>query len=348
MKLASLLEMTKGRWREFCREPSALFFVIAMPLVWMLILGYAFSNSAEESYRIGFLKHGQDPMEAEISRFLTEKPNIRVENDLDQTKMDLALRKGELPLFIELQGGQLVYHLSGRNTDASKVRRYLNEWIQTCMGRQEIMPTKTIESATKPTRYVDFLIPGLLALSLFTTSLFGTGMTIVANRRENLLKRYAATPMSTLAYILSHVLGRYMIFAVEFLVVMLGGMVFFKFQVAGSFWHFLLVSLLGVSTFTAIASLCSSRTKNTAFYNGLVNLLTLTMMFPAGIWFSRQGFPLWMQKVSDFLPLTALVDALRAVALDGQGLGAISSPMLVLVSYAVVCTLAARAAFRWY
>lgn len=348
MKFASLLEMTKGRWREFCREPSALFFVIAMPLVWMLILGYAFTSSTEDSYRIGFLKHGQDPMEAEISRFLTEKPNISVERGEDKAKFDLSLSRGEIPLFLEMQGGQLLYHLSARHADAVKAKRYLNDWIQTCMGRQDILITKAVESDAKPTRYVDFLIPGLLALSFFTTSLFGTGMTIVANRRENLLKRYAATPMSTLAYILSHVFGRYMIFAVEFMVVMLGGLLFFNFHIAGSFWHFLLVSLLGVSTFTAIASLCSSRTKNTAFYNGLVNLLTLTMMFPSGIWFSRQGFPLWLQKVSDFLPLTALVDALRAVALDGQSLWSVSSPLMILISYAVACTIAARYTFRWY
>jgi ABC transporter DrrB family efflux protein len=342
MKFSSLWEMTKGRWREFCREPSAFFFVIAMPLLWMLILGHAFNPSKEEHYRVGLLEHGGTELEAHVKKILTSHSNVEV------LSLPEDLKRGNIPLFVEVQNGALLYHQNINNKDGDLTRRWINDLIQTSMGRKDPIPSEILSVNVGEERYVDFLIPGLLALSIFTTSLFGTGMTIVSNRRENLLKRYAATPMNTMDYILSHIFGRFFIFAVEFSTIALGGFLFFRFNVAGSWLDYLLIGMLGVTAFTALSMLFSSRTKNTAVYNGIVNLLTLSMMFPAGIWFPRSGLPHWMHTLSSFLPLTALVEALRAVALEGQKLTNLTGYIGILLAYAVVSSLLAKKFFRWY
>lgn len=343
MNLTSLWEMTKGRWREFCREPSAFFFVIAMPLIWMLILGHAFNPSSTELYRVGFLEHdGRGALQEQVKKLLSTNAKVEL---LSQPE---DLKRGNIPVFVEVQNNAILYHKNVNHRDGETTKRWVNDLIQSEMGRKDPIPSETIAADVGEDRYVDFLIPGLLALSIFTTSLFGTGMIIVANRRESLLKRYAATPMNTMSYLLSHIFGRFLIFAVEFFVIALGGFVFFKFQVAGSWLSYLAVSMMGVACFTALSTLFSSRTKNTALYNGLVNLVTLTMMFPAGIWFPRTYLPDWMLRVSDFLPLTALVEALRAVALDGQKFTNLSTWLGVLLVYTALFSLSARKLFRWY
>ncbi len=342
MNFRSLWEMTKGRWREFRREPSAFFFVIAMPLIWMLILGHAFNPSNKELYRVGFLEHGNSALETKIKNLLSTDSKVQF------LKFPEDLKKGNIPVYLEVQNEAILYHQNINHRDADITRRWVNDLIQSEMGRKDPIPSETIHANVGEERYVDFLIPGLLALSLFTTSLFGTGMTIVANRRENLLKRYAATPMNTMEFIVSHIFGRFLIFAIEFSVLALGGFLFFRFQVAGSWLDYLLVGMCGVACFTALSTLFSSRTKNTALYNGMVNLVTLTMMFPAGIWFPKTYLPDWMQKAAEYLPLTALVEALRAVALEGQKLANLSGPLLVLFFYTALSALLARKLFRWY
>lgn len=251
----SLREMVKGRWREFRREPSAFFFVLLMPIVWMVVLGFAFSS---KDTHLGFKQEG----------------------------------------------------------------------------------------ATF--RYVDFLIPGLLALSLLTTSLYGTGMTLVANRRENLLKRYRITPMSVYEFFASHFIGRTVVFSVEFLSVTLCGILLFKFRIVGAWIDYLVFALLGTMSFTALAILLGSRLRNASTYNGITNLVVLPMMLLSGIWFPRYFFPEWVNHVATFLPLTALVDGMRRIALEGATLQTLHKEVLVLIGVFAVSTLLARKAFRWY
>ncbi len=308
----------------------------------MLILGHTFQASTETVYKVGLLEHGGDPVETELKKILSTNSHIQLFSSTS------AVKKRDVPVSLELAQGVLLYHLNTSHRDADQTRRWLNDLIQTQFGRKDPMPVKIMSSHLGEERYVDFLIPGLLALSIFTSSLFGTGMTIVANRRESLLKRYAATPMNTFEYIISHIFGRFFIFAVEFASIAIGGFLFFRFQVVGSWVDYLLVGILGVATFTALSTLFSSRTKNTALYNGLVNFVTLTMMFPAGVWFQRNNLPEWLQKVSEFLPLTALVEALRAVALDGDKLSHLTGPISVLLAYLAICAFGARKLFRWY
>ncbi|MBI2603323.1 MAG: ABC transporter permease [Deltaproteobacteria bacterium] len=346
MKLTSVIELTKCRWREFRREPSAFLFVLAMPLFWMLILGFAFSEDAFEHYKIGMLA-GKTELSHQMESLLAHQKGLELVVGDEESLVSL-LHRNEIPLFLKTEGHGLSLTLNGTHPDGEKARRLVDETLQTFFGHVETIPMRVERLHLPHARYIDFLIPGLLALSLFSTSLFGTGMVLVSSRRENLLKRFAATPMGSLDYIVSHILGRYLIFVLEFLVVLLGGSLLFSFRVEGSFLSYLLVSIFGVATFTSLGILCGSRARNTGAYNGLVNLLLLSTMMLSGIWFPRHHFPLWMQRLSEGLPLTALVDALRAIAIEGAGLTSQIPQLIILATYTVVCTVSAKILFRWY
>lgn len=344
----SLQQMIKGRWKEFKREPSAMFFVVLMPVLWMVILGLAFSDPKQDKATIAMFKTDQSEIGQRIEAIIKRSPEITVKIG-SQKEAQIWLAKNEIDLSLSIaDDGHLSYKFDPSNPTAYQNKEKVNNVIQSGLGRKDVINYVEEKVSTPGNRYIDFLVPGLLALSLFTSSLFGTGMTIVAHRRENLLKRYRATPMRPSEYIISHIIGRLMIFGVEFFTIIATGVLLFNFQISGAWIDFLLISLLGATCFTAIGILCGSRVNNTSTYNGINNIITLPMMMVAGVWFSRSHYPEWLHRLTDFLPLTACVDALRKISHEGQSIFNLGFEMSVLGMFAILCTIAAHKNFKWY
>ncbi len=342
----ALVEMVKGRMREFRREPSAFFFVLFMPLVWMLILGGAFSGGSHPRAAVGWIP-SEGEFGARVQQALSSNPDFMLQRG-DAAQQRKNLGKGAVDLFIEpTADSRLLYHYDAQHPDAQHVRRWVDETIQTAFGRSNPVISEARPESVPGSRYIDFLLPGLLAFSLLTTSLFGTGMTLVLHRRENLLRRFLTTPLRTHDYILSHLIGRLLIMVLELAVILSAGFLFFGFRIQGSWVAFLGLCMIGTASFTAIAIAAGARMTQTSAYNSLVNLLTLPMMLLSGIWFSRSHFPAWSQDLLQLLPLTALVDGLRHIALEGEGWRDVQGQMGLLALYGILAFLWARKRFRW-
>ena len=343
--------MTKGRLREFRREPSAFFFVLFMPLLWMFILGLAFSEAVEDTYGVGIVLPKQESSLNEVlttaSNALQNDPSIKVYAGSEE-QMGRWLRKDQIQLWIKAPNDGLEYHFDPLSPSAKRGKLVVDKLIQESLGRRDIITSSVKPVATRGMRYIDYLIPGLIALSLFSTSLYGTGMTIVVNRREKLLKRYKLTPMSEIAFFLSHVLGRYLIALFEIGTILAAGTLFFDFHIAGRLVDFILFCLLGTSTFTLLSILCGSRLDNSGAYSGLANMLMLPMMLLSGTWYSRSHFPDWLHYITDYLPLTALTDSLRNIALEGLSFTACYAQASILLVYLFVFGIGSKKLFRWY
>jgi ABC transporter DrrB family efflux protein len=311
-----------------------MFWVVTMPILWITVLGFAFSNPRAERYGVGIdAKHQNE----EVFKPLVGDPQLET-RFLPSFQIETLFRRGEIVLEIDItEEGKLEYILDQANPESVRAEQYVDQKLQIAAGR--VNPVPTIKSGRKVTggRYVDFLVPGILALSIMTSSLFGVGMTIVSNRRENLLKRYLATPMKPSSYIVSHIFGRFIVLFFEFLTIVFYSGFIFDFKVHGAMLDFVLFSALGAACFTAITLLCASRTKSMPFIAGLLNLVSIPMMLLSGVFFSKTNFPEAMRQVVDFLPLTALVDGLRKIALEGQSIfsGGLMLEMLILLFYSV-------------
>ena len=197
-------------------------------------------------------------------------------------------------------------------------------------------------------RFADFLIPGILAVSILSTSIWGVGMTIVSNRKENLLKRLLATPMHAYLYILSHVIGRAAILLLEVSSQLLAAYVLFRFFPVGSIVTYGLFALLGASMLTAFGIMLGARTTNSGAMNGIANLVALPMMVLSGAWFSRSHLPPWLAEGVRYMPLTPLVDGLRKIALEGAGFHDLTMETGILVAYFAVFSVVSAKAFKWY
>ncbi|MCY4443544.1 MAG: ABC transporter permease [Proteobacteria bacterium] len=200
----------------------------------------------------------------------------------------------------------------------------------------------------KGDRVIDFIVPGLLAFSIFTTCLFGLGMTFVTHRREQLLKRYLMTPMPTFVYILSHLVGRQLIMLVEMVVIMGCAMVLFDFSFKGSIWLFLVLCSLGTAMMSFFALVLASRTIQTSFYNGLANLILLPLMLLGEVWRPLENLPYWLQMVSEYSPLTPLVTSVRDVASSGATVTDVLPRIVIMAVYTVVFALLGHRLFVWY
>lgn len=341
----SLKEQIICRWREFRREPSAFFWVVFMPVLWMVVLGFALSDPKPETYGIGVVSSAKH--KPNLVEVLSNSPQIRLKAG-DEGTLKPLLQRGDITLIVAAMPNGIHFTFDPANPEAIRAKDFANDLIQSFAGRKDPLYTITNPITAKGTRYVDFLIPGLLGLSIMTSSLFGVGMTIVSNRKENLLKRYLTTPMKPYEYIVSHLVGRMNILVAEFIAVMLAGFIIFDFKVFGNYLVYIVVSVLGASAFTAVALLCASRTKSIPMISGLTNLISLPMIMLSGVFFSKNNFPDWLQTATSYLPLTALNDALRKIALEGQSLQQLSFEMLVLITYTVIGGFIAHRAFKWY
>ncbi|MEZ4741021.1 MAG: ABC transporter permease [Bdellovibrionota bacterium] len=346
----SLVEMVKGRVREFKREPSAMFFVVLMPIIWMSILGAAFSGNRNEVFSIAlFSSDLKQESNNSLYQFLKDDPQLQILIG-EANEHSSWLKGGKVSVIVKLDmaAKQVEYHYDPNNPMSSKARMQVNDKIQKFAGRSEVVKSKDDTVIITGSRYIDFLIPGLLALTILTSSLFGTGMTIVVNRRDNLLKQYLTTPMNPYEYIISHIIGRFIILIVEFAAIMVFGIVVFDFQMQGRWLDYILISILGSAVFAAIGILAGARSNNASAYNGKTNLIALPMMMLSGVWYSRAGFPNWLAQIIDYLPLTPLVDSLRKIALEGVSILRLGPEIAVLIVYLVVATIFAKRRFVWF
>lgn len=197
-----------------------------------------------------------------------------------------------------------------------------------------------------PDQTVNFYVPGILAFSILTSSLHGTGMTLVVGRRNKLYKRFQCTPMSMSEWILSHIVGRFVILAWEGGALLLTA--YFVFGYIPQNWiGFLTAACVGTACCTSLAFLLGSRTDDTGFYFGITNLVIIPMMLGSGLWFDRSRFPIWLQSLTDVLPLTPLVEALRQTGSGLQGAWDVWPLALIMVAYGLVFGGLAKSMFRW-
>ena len=338
----SLRENVLCRCREFLREPSAILFVIIMPPLWVGLLGTIFAPSAAPSYAIGVVQ-GSNP--AAVTA-LQSDPALQLRSG-KLAELLQAAGKGEVMTIVKITDEQLFYYLNSKDQQSVGAKLYVDNVLQSFLQRRDAIPS-VIKPAPARMRYIDFFVPGLLAFSIMTSSFYGVGMTIVSNRRENLLKRYLVTPMPPLVYILSHIIGRLLVLLVEIVIILLSGILFFDFEVKGNLISFIAYAAIGMTTFTALATLLSCRGRNISTCYSLINFITLPLALFSGVWFDSSWLPNWLASICAWLPLAPLASGLRDIAVNGISITVLLPQLLLMCAYAIVAALAAKLLFKWY
>ena len=375
----ALIELTSARIREFFREPAAIFWVYGFPLIMALSLGIAFRDRPQAKLNIDLVAPGGDTTAPAWWSTLQEDPRLTLHTPtpdawtrrLRDAKTDLVLiapgmagssgsgaPSNETPSNETPSNGIAPHQTSAGGPSGwqvwSEPRRadslLAREVVENVLHRQTTAPPPDFEPRELQeagSRYIDFLIPGLLGMNLMGGGLFGVGFVLVDMRVQKLLKRFLATPLRHGDFLLSVMLSRLLFMLPEILALLLFSRFLFGVTVRGSYGELALLVLLGGFCFAGIGLLVASRATTLETASGLMNLLMLPMYVLSGVFFSADRFPEAMQPLVRALPLTALNDALRGVMLEGESLVELSRPCLTLVLWGVLSFAVALRIFRW-
>lgn len=345
----SLYQLILINFRVFFREPAIIFWAVLFPIIMAWVLGIAFSNKGE-SVRTVYVTGTQEIPDKITGEkvFANETGNparIKFQKTSEQEAIK-AIKQGVIVIYLEVKGDSLIYHFDPVNADAQLTHLILERELN---GRINDKNKTSIEPLqTKGTRYIEFLIPGLIALGIMNSCIWGIGWTLIETRMKKLLRRMVATPMKKSVFLSSHIVTRIILGGFETLLLLIFTRLYFGTEITGNILAFIVVFLAGIFAFSGIAILIASRTAKTEVANGLVNLITLPMMILSGIFFNYHNFPDWAIPVIQALPLTLLADSIRAVFIEAAGFTEILKPVTVLSVTGLVTFIGGLKIFKWY
>ena len=337
-----LTELTLTRVRELVREPEAVFWVFIFPILLAAILGLAFRSRPPEALPVAVVAgpHGGSRLAA-LSPQADLKPRLLGEAEARQ-----ALARGQVVLIVSADDPP-IYTYDPTQAESRAARLAVDAALQRAAGRADAFTAGHAELTEPGTRYVDFLVPGLLGMNLMGTGMWGIGFSLVVARQGNLLKRLVASPVRR-----SHLLGAQLFSRLIFLVPEAGALLLFAWlalgvPVRGSLLLLIGVSLLGALAFCGLGLLTAARPRTIEGASGIMNLVMVPMWIFSGIFFSTERFPAAMQPFVQALPLTALNDSLRAVMLEGAGLAPLLPELALLAAWGGLSFVVALKVFRW-
>lgn len=337
-----LVEMTLARLREFVREPEALFWTFVFPIVMSVMLAVAFPARGSRPVQVGLVP---GPGAASLRQTLAGTPGIAL-RDVPPTEEQRAIREGEVDLVV-VPSSPPTYRFDPAREESRIARLVVDEALKRAAGRPDPWSAREEPLKVPGSRYIDWLIPGILGMNIMSTGMWGIGFSIVQMRIRKLLKLLVASPMRKREYLLAQMLARLVFLAPEAAVPLLFGALVLGMPVYGSFAAIAAVCLAGALSFTAFGLLMASRARTLEAISGILNLVMLPMWVLSGVFFSTANFPAFLQPVIQALPLTALNDALRAVVLEGATLHAVGGELALLAAWGIIPFAAALRLFRW-
>jgi ABC-2 type transport system permease protein len=295
-----------ARMKELKREPEVIFWVFIFPLLLALGLGIAFRNKPAAITRIAIV--AGPGAEHAMSLLEQKKASIRAEV-LDQSLALQGFRLGKYDLVVEPDAnGGFRYHYDPSRPESVLSRSEVDNALQTAAGRKDPVPTTAVTSTEPGSRYIDFLIPGLLGMNLMNSGMWGLGFALVDMRQRKLLKRFVATPMRRSDFLMALTSSRLVLMIIEVALLLGFGVLVFHMRVLGSILTILLLGAIGAVAFGGLGLLTASRAQKIESVSGLINLVMMPMWIFSGVFFSYERFPAIVHPLIRALPLTALND----------------------------------------
>ncbi len=347
-----LVELTLARLREFLREPEAIFWTFFFPIVMSVMMAIAFPAGAARPVRVAVERSSAaiEPSSATGARdtlkaSLTAERHIVV-RDIPPGDELRALRNGEVDLIV-VASHPPTYRFDPTRDESRLARLVVDEALKRATGRPDPWQANDETIAIPGSRYVDWLLPGIIALGVMNNGLWSIAFVTVQARLKKLLKRLAASPMRKRDFLMAPIVARLVFLAPEVGIPLAFGALVLGTPIRGGLASLGIVAVLGALAFGSLGLLIASRVRTFEAINGLMNLATVPMWVLSGVFFSATNFPGWAQPVIQALPLTALVDAMRGVVLEGATLVDLRGELATLATWAVVPFAIALRIFRW-
>jgi ABC-2 type transport system permease protein len=367
---ASAPTRRNGRWSgyrhllwarviELKREPEVVFWVFVFPLLLAGGLGIAFRNKPADVASVVIIDGpgAQKTLSMLENSGQSSKQSSNSDNSahsivratiLDHDAALKSFHFGKFDLAVESNpDGSFTYYYDPARPESVLSRAVIDAALQSAAGRKDSLATSSHSSSEPGSRYIDFLIPGLLGMNLMNSGMWGVGFALVEMRQRKLLKRFVATPMRRSDFLLALSSSRLVLMVIEVGLLLGFGVIAFHMRVEGSVLAVLVLASVGAVAFGGVGLLTACRAQKIESVSGLINLVMMPMWIFSGVFFSYQKFPAAAHPFIKALPLTALNDALRAIIIEGATLGSQSGRLLVLAIWGGLSFILALRWFRW-
>lgn len=356
-----LFQLYMTRLRDFYRQPARIFWVYGFPTVLAVVLGSAFQNRPPAPIQVdliagagsSWVKAALEAHNASLERARAAgHPRMDVPAVLfdEETEADATrrLKTGKTPLVVEPTGSEsCTYRYDPTRPEAAAARQTVDDILQRARDRQDPVKTENDYVTELGSRYVDFLIPGLIAVNTMGGGMWGIGFLVVNLRIGKLLKRFVATPMPRRDFLLSLLGARLTFLIPDLTVLLLLGTLAFQMPIRGNLGLVVLVDVIGALAFAGLGLLIACRTTTTEAVSGLMNLVMLPQWLLSGVFFSSERFGHAAQPFIQALPLTQVASSLRRVILEGAGFLDVAPSLAILTTWALITFALALRFFRW-
>jgi ABC-type multidrug transport system permease subunit len=344
--------MFKARTMEFVRDRGTFFWNLLMPVFLVFGLAFAFSGGGDKLFKIavvGTVDPGMRLPAMEQMQVITYTEAAEAMSKLERHQVDFVLdfSKHEFAVNAESNKGALVRELFLAQL-ASGDRAAGADAAGSTATANLAAPAFTERAVSgRATRYVDWLVPGVIGMNMMFSSLFGVGYVIVRYRKNGVLKRLKATPVHALNFVSAQAVSRLMIVLLTSIFVFAGTNLFLHFMMRGNYLDLLILTTLGILCMISLGLVFASRMKSEEMAGGILNVITFPMLALSGVFFSLEGSPPILRTLAKGLPLTHFTEAARKIMLDGAGLGQIAPHLLVLGGLTVVFLVLSSVLFKW-
>jgi ABC-type multidrug transport system permease subunit len=342
--MRTFFAMFKARTMEFVRDRGTFFWNLLFPIALVFGFAFAFSGDRQDAFSVGLI----GPRDADL-HFLSIEQIDFVEYDAPPEGPTVEeaverVRRHQLDMLIDFESRD--YYINSESNNGPILRLL---FAASAADTADAAGAEYTERAVdgRPIRYVDWLVPGVIGMNMMFSCLFGVGFVIVRYRKNGVLKRLKATPVSALTFVSAQAASRLVIVVVTSIVVYTGTNAFLGFMMNGSYVTLLLLTTVTILCMIAIGLVFAARLRSEELTSGLMNVITLPMLIFSGLFFSLEGAPRVIQNVSRAFPLTHFVEGAREVMIEGAGLIDIMPNLLFLAILTVAMLLVSAALFKW-
>ena len=338
MSLQRFLALLSTRNKEFLRDRSSVGWNIIMPV--LVVVGFAliFSGDFADQYKVGVV-HGQasDAAATNVIKPFLQTKYIEFIDITDLERAKVKVQRHQLDMLIDATNQR--YWINNESPKGYLVEKVM---LATLAG---VLEKQTVTG--KEIRYVDWVIPGILSMNIMFSALFGVGYVIVRYRKNGMLKRLKATPVTAYEYLSAQIVSRLILIMIVTVFIFYGTNLFLGYAMYGSHLNLFLVFALGAMSMISLGLVVAARITSEETAGGLLNLISWPMMFLSGVWFSLEGTNPMMQHLAEVFPLTHLTTAARSIMIDGAGLVDVSYHLVVLIVQSIVFLIIGALLFRW-
>ncbi len=348
--------MVVANLKMMVRNRQSLFWLLAFPIMFMILFGYLLNDNAV-SLSIGVVDANVSPIATQITNTLKTSDGFKVSTGEKDAELKL-LDQGKRSLVIVFGPGQgaskvtahLYYDQSNPQQGqlaVSAVTQFLTQANEALAGGPQVVAIQTQGVATHDVRYIDFLVPGVLAMAIMNNGLIGLSFSFVIYRERGILRRIKATPFPLSSFILARILTQVIIAVAQSLLLLGTGKLLFNIQISGDFFSLLGMVMLGSLAFLSIGFLISGISRNVETSTTLSNAVAFPMLFLGGVFFPIDSAPAWLRPIANALPLSYLANGLRDIMIHGDTILRVWQAVLMLTATTVVGLLLSLRFFRW-